>query len=69
MDNLFIFSPKGEPMLNIKGKGRPRGEEPDFGEKIELHSSSLYCETREEEENTNPAAVDSRKKRRPTRID
>jgi len=27
------------------------------------------CETREEEENPNPAAVDNRRKRRPTRID
>jgi len=27
------------------------------------------CETREEEENPNPAIVDSRRKRRPTRID
>ena len=66
---LFLFSPNGEPMLNIKEKGRPRGEEPHFREKIKLHSSSLYCETREEEENPNPAVVDSRKKRRPTRID
>ena len=70
-------------MLNIKGKGRSRGGEPHFGEKIELHSSngrkSNYtaaasaavncCETREEEENPNPAAVDRRRKRRPTRID
>ena len=31
MDYLFLFSPKGEPMLNLKGKGRPRGEEPHFG--------------------------------------
>ena len=67
---LIHFQPKGEPMLNIRGKRRPREKEPHFGEKIELHSSSLCCcETREEEENPNPAAVDSRRKRRPTRID
>jgi len=31
MDNLFFFSPKGELMLNIKGKGRPRGGDTFFG--------------------------------------
>ena len=33
-------------------------------------SAAVNCyETREEEENPNPEAVDSRRKRRPTRID
>ena len=60
-------------MLNIKGKGRPRGEEPHLGRKWNYTAAASaavnYCETREEEENSNPAAVDSRRKRRPTRID
>ena len=30
---LIPFQPKGEPMLNIKGKVRPRRGEPHFGEK------------------------------------
>jgi len=40
MDNLFLFSPKEELMLNIKGKGRPRGGHTFLGEKIELHISN-----------------------------
>ena len=61
-------------MLNIKEKGRPRGGEPHFGEKKSNYTAAASaavngCETREEEENPNPATVDSRRKRRPTRID
>jgi len=41
MDNLFLLSPKGELMFNIKGKGRPRGGATFFWEKIKLHNS--FC--------------------------
>ena len=74
MDYLFLFSPKGESMLNIKGKGRPRRRGATlWGRKSNYTAAASAavncCETREEEENPNPAAVDSRRKRRPTRID
>ena len=52
---LIPFQPKGEPMLNIKGKRRPRGGRHTLGaKKIGLDSSTSAavncCETREEEE-------------------
>ena len=74
MWTTYSFSAlKGNPCSIYKEKETERRRATLWGENsnytVAASAAVNCCETREEEENSNPATVDSRRKRRPTRID